>query len=127
MVLTVALAAAGCTGSDSDGIGRTSEETPDATGSAGPPANDAASICASHFDDVSHAQLSKVGAVRQLGPQLVSPPPGPLDAYADDEPIAVCLVPDGPGRYDVVAVVLVDGATYVRWTQNLDDGFYWPL
>jgi len=38
----------------------------------------------------------------------------------------LCLVPNGE-LFDVVAVVLADDTTFVRWTQNLDDDFYWPI
>lgn len=87
---------------------------------------DAGKVCSDHFADVRHSEAATAGAVRSPGPALVDPPPGPLDNYPDDEPIALCLVPNGE-RFDAVAVVISDGTTYVRWGQNLDDAFYWPV
>jgi len=97
-----------------------------ATASEDAQAAEASSICSEHFADMRHSQFASVGTVRNPGPALVSPPPGPLDPYPDDEPIVLCLVPNRE-LFDVVAVVLADDTTFVRWTQNLDDDFYWPI
>lgn len=127
VLLAVGLTAAGCTGSDDSTDGPTEKASAEEISAGARAEIDAASVCASHFDDVRHSQLSTVRVVRHLGPALVSPPPGPLDEYPDEEPIALCLVPHGTGSYDAVAVILSDDATFVRWTQNLDDNFYWPI
>jgi hypothetical protein len=87
---------------------------------------EAGEVCSDHYPDVRHAQPATVGEVRTLGPAVLDPPPGPLDKYPDDESIALCLVPSGD-MFNVVAVVLSDDATYVRWVQNLDDDFSWPI
>ena len=101
-------------------------DSPDAGGSSTTPEDHPNEICSEHFTDVRHAEMSDVGMVRQVGPQVIDAPPGPLDPYPDDEPIALCLVPDGD-RYAATAIVLSDDTTLVRWTQNLDDAFYWPV
>jgi len=44
-----------------------------------------------------------------------------LDAYADDEPLVLCVVPSGTGMYDVIAVILADGTTVPRWTSSTAD------
>lgn len=89
--------------------------------------DEASDRCSEHFDDVRLSELSVVAMVRQLGPQLIDPPPGPLDPYSDEEPVALCLVPNSEGTFDVFALVLADDATFLRWRQNLDDQFYWPV
>jgi len=86
----------------------------------------ASSLCALHLDDVREAEFGTVGGVRSFGPRVIDPPPDLLDGYADDEPIVLCLVPDDAFGYAAVAVVLVDGATAVRWTQNVDHGLVPP-
>jgi len=86
----------------------------------------ARSRCALHLKDVRQAELGTVGGIRQIGPQLNVPPPSPLDAYADDEPIALCLVPDDTGGYAAVALILADGVTVSRWGQNTDSAFIRP-
>lgn len=104
----IVLVSAACTGLD-----------PAKPASAEP--DDAFTVCEGHFSDVRAAELDTVGGVRNLGPVVVGGPPQPLDAYADDEPLVLCVVPSETGMYDVIAVILADGTTVPRWTSSTAD------
>ncbi len=77
--------------------------------------------CEEHFPDVRDSEPETVGGVRNIGPAVIGGPAEPLDVYADDEPVALCLVPNGTGNFDAVAVILSDGNKVIRWTVNVED------
>jgi len=77
--------------------------------------------CEEHFPDVRDYEPETVGGVRNIGPAVIDGPAEPLDVYADDEPVALCLVPNGTGTFDAVAVILSDGNTVIRWSVNVED------
>ena len=93
---------------------------PDSPEPATPEKDATLAACEEHFPDVRDYQAETVGGIRNIGPAIISPPAGPLDIYADDEPVALCLVPNGSGTFDAVAVVLSDGNTVTRWTSNVE-------
>jgi hypothetical protein len=70
--------------------------------------------------------LTTVAGVTDIGPRPVGSPPGPLDRYKPRDAVALCLLPDGRGKYNAVAVALADGRTYTRWTQNTGHQFMFP-
>ena len=87
-----------------------------------PPEKDVTlAACEEHFPDVRDYEPETVGGVRNIGPVVIDGPAEPLDIYADDEPVALCLVPNGSGSFDAVAVVLSDGNTVTRWTVNVEN------
>lgn len=120
--LLLAVALAGCNAPEQ--LPEPTPEPPDEASITPGVVDGAGSACANHFPDVRLSELSTVRAVRHVGPVPLDPPPGPLDVYPDDEPIALCLVPNG-WMFDAVAVVLSDDATVIRWTQGLGE-FAWP-
>lgn len=82
--------------------------------------------CEEHFPDVRDYEPGTVGGVRNIGPTVIGGPAQPLDVYADEEPIALCLVPNDTGTFDAVAVILSDGNTVIRWSVNVEDLDSWP-
>ena len=99
--LLIAVTLVGCSAPD-----QLPEPTPSNEASTAPATVDTAGrACANHFPDVRLSELSTVYTVRHVGPLPASPPPGPLDAYPDDEPVALCLVPNG-SMFDAIAVVV---------------------
>lgn len=77
--------------------------------------------CEEHFPDVRDSEPVTVGDVRNIGPAVIDGPAEPLDVYADNEPVALCLVPNDTGTFDAVAVILSDGNTVLRWSVNVED------
>lgn len=86
----------------------------------------ARAICQRHFAHVQQAMLTTVAGVTDIGPRPVASSPGPLDRYKPGDAVALCLIPDGPGKHNAVAVVLADGRSYTRWTQNTGYQFTFP-
>ena len=86
----------------------------------------ARAICQRRFAHVEQALLTTVAGVTNIGPRPPDPAPEPLDRYKPLDAVALCLVPDGPGKYNAVAVVLTTGHTYTRWTQNTGNQFTPP-
>lgn len=83
--------------------------------------DNAFTVSEGHFSDVRAAEPDTVGGVRNLGPVVAGGPPQPLDAYADDEPLALCVVPSVTGMYDAIAVILADGKTVPRCMSSTAD------
>ncbi len=124
LALAVGSTMVACTGTDtSAGPNGSAGASTTTTASA---SADAASVCAAHFDDVRWSEEWTIASARSPGPPFVTPPPGPLDVYPDDAPVAMCLVPNRTGTFAMFAVVLSDGATFFRWAQRRGDGFDWP-
>ena len=91
------------------------------------PATPAFAACLQYFwPHVRHAMMTTVAAVNNVGPRTVHAKPGPLDRYKRSEPVALCLVPSGPGKFKAVAIVLISGVAYVRWTQNTGNRITFP-
>lgn len=87
----------------------------------------AASTCSEHFDDIRYSEPITASSIHQLGPAMLDPPPGPFADYPDDEPVALCLVPNAKGTFDVIAVLASTGETFIWWVQNQDDALTWPI